>query len=179
MSIGELLTRWTIRAALVLYVAVTAGSLWWGPLRSLPPGSPWPPVSRVLWTAGCGLLLAHMAAAFHYYHHWSHADAAADTLRQTQEQVGVAFGGGIYFNYALALLWFADVGWWWIAPAAYARRPNWISFALHAYMLFMAVNGTIVFAEGPTRWWGLVTCLLLAVLVARRYVLGQSSKEAA
>ncbi len=170
MSTGELLTRWTIRVALALYAAALAGNLWYGPLQQLQPAHRWPGVSRLLWTLACALLLAHMAAAFHYYHHWNHADAAAETARQTQQRIGVAFAGGIYFNYALALLWLADCTWWWIAPAAYVRRPVWITSGLHAYMLLIAFNGAVVFEVGPTRWWGVVVCVLLAMLGGRRLV---------
>lgn len=177
MSLGELLTRWTIRLALLLYLAVIAGHLWWGPLRALPSKYRWWEVSRGLWTLGCVVLLLHMAAAFHYYHHWSHADAAAETLRQTRVVVGLSFAGGIYFNYALALLWVGDCLWWWWDPMGYPRRPRWITIGLHVYLLFIVVNGAVVFEAGPTRWVGLVASAGLLGLAARRWWNQRNARE--
>lgn len=179
MSFGELLTRWTIRAALALYFMALAGQLWFGPLRQLPPAHRWPRVARTLWTLACVLLIAHMAAAFHYYHHWSHSAAMVETTRQTQERIGVVFAGGIYLNYALALLWMADCAWWWRAPLSYARRPLWVGALVHGYLLFIALNGAVVFEPGATRWWSIAACILLLALAARRLMFNQGAKVAA
>ena len=101
MEVGELLTRWTIRIAVALYVASLASRIF----------SPrW---SRLAWTAGCALYLLHVACAFEYYHHWSHTEAYDSTAKQTAETVGLDWGGGLYANYAFTLVWLADVVWWW------------------------------------------------------------------
>lgn len=179
MTFGELATRATIRLSLALYVAVLAGNLWFGPLRRLPPGHRWRAASRMLWTLACAALLVHIGAAFHYYHHWSHAAALADTARRTADALGVAFGGGIYWNYLLAAVWVADCGWWWISPGTYERRPRWLTVVVHGYLLFIAVNGAMVFAAGVIRGAGVVACVALAALAARRYLLPAQSRNAA
>src|SRR5262245_656128 len=92
MDPGEFLTRWTVRIAVVLYVAA---------LLSRRFSWRW---ARGAWTAGCVLYLLHVVAAFHYYHHWSHDAAYESTARQTADVVGVHWGGGLYVNYAFTLV---------------------------------------------------------------------------
>src|SRR5579862_2549129 len=101
METGEILTRWTVRVAVVLYVASLA-------TRGYSPH--W---SRVAWTVGCLTYLLHVVCAFEYYHHWSHDEAYAFTAQQTATVVGLDWGGGLYLNYAFTLVWLADVVWWW------------------------------------------------------------------
>jgi hypothetical protein len=102
--------------------------------------------------------------AFHYYHDWSHARA----FEATREQSG--WGEGIYANYAFTLLWLADAAWWWLGPKKYAARSRVLNLELHAFMLFIAFNATVVFAAGPIRWAGAIAtaALLLAWLAAAR-----------
>ena len=156
---GDAVTRWTVRLALLFYAATLA-------LRLSRPSAR--RVARVLWTAGCLLFLAHVAAAFHYFHGWSHAHAYDQTARQTGEMFGVYSGVGLYLNYLFTLLWAADVAWWWRGTDAYDRRPRGIELALHAFMLFMAFNGAVVFARGPARWVAAGVFALLVFLAIRR-----------
>jgi hypothetical protein len=160
MDTGEFLTRWTVRIAMALYVASLASRFY----------SPrW---SRIAWTAGCVLYLLHVAGAFEYFHHWSHAEAYASTARQTAEVVGLDWGGGLYFNYLFTLIWLGDVIWWWASAPGYQSRPRWIDWVVHGYLGFIAFNATVVFATGFSRWLGIAACVLLlgllvVVLVAR------------
>jgi hypothetical protein len=101
---GVLLTKWTIRLALACYVLYLAGS-------SAARDPRWPRVGRWVWTIGCGLFLVHVACAFHFYHHWSHAAAWRRAAEQTELLIGVAFGNGIYFSYVFLVLWILDVVW--------------------------------------------------------------------
>ncbi|MBC7854419.1 MAG: hypothetical protein IAF94_13380 [Pirellulaceae bacterium] len=155
---GELLTRWTIRLALACYVFCLAAAI----LRRGKGSSGGNQVVRIVWTLGCGLFLAHVVAAFGYYHHFSHQAAYDDTAQQTQEQLGFAFGGGIYFSYVFLAVWVADVAWRWMSPAS---RPTWLDWPLHAYMFFIAFNGAIVFEGGVSRWAGIIACVVLAGIV--------------
>jgi hypothetical protein len=148
MDTGELLTRWTVRLAVALYVASLA-------LRR------WPRWRRLAWTLGCGCYLLHVAFAFEYYHHWSHDEAYASTARQTAEVTGLDWGAGLYVNYAFTLIWLADVAWWWVAPASYASRPRWLEWSIQAFLGFIVFNATVVFASGFSRWLGIAACLLL------------------
>ena len=154
------MTRWTVRAALALYVVTLALRLAAPRRRGL---------ARAAWTAGCLLFLAHVAAAFHYFHDWSHGDAYRETARQTGEMVGTYWGGGLYLNYLFTLAWAADVAyWWWRGSEGYAARPRWIDQVLHGFMAFMAFNAVVVFESGVVRAAGVTAAILLAVLTFHR-----------
>jgi hypothetical protein len=160
VSGGELLTRWTVRAALALYVVTLV-------LRLAAPGRR--ELARAAWTTGCVLFLAHVAAAFHYFHGWSHGDAYRETARQTGEMVGTYWGGGLYLNYLFTLAWAADVAnWWWRGTKGYAARPRWIDLLLHGFMVFMAFNAVVVFESGLVRAAGVAATVLLVSLTVYR-----------
>src|SRR5262249_40927465 len=146
MDTGELITRWTARAALLLY----AGSLL---VRGLEDNRrDRLHLSRWLWTAGCLVFLAHVVCAFEFVHHWSHSAAYAYTARQSAEITGRNWGGGLYLNYLFTLIWLADTGWWWLSAKSYESRPRWIDWPVPAFLAFMAFNATVGFAAGLTRW---------------------------
>ena len=149
-----------MRAALALYV-LTLGLRLAAPRRRR--------LARAAWTAGCLLFLAHVAAAFQYFHGWSHDDAYRETTRQTGEMVGTYWGGGLYLNYLFTLAWAADVAyWWWRGTEGYAARPLWVDLALHAFLAFMAFNGVVVFEAGAVRTAGVAATVLLVALTLYR-----------
>ncbi len=159
---GQLLTIWTIRLALACYVAFLAGWL----VARVPN---WPRVARWLWTAGCAFFVLHVMAAFQFHHSWSNASAVAQTARETQQLLGVAFGEGIYFSYLFLVVWVLDVVAWWSQGDAWLQRPRWLAWMVHGYLAFIVFNGAIVFETGVTRWGGLIACVALAgLLVVRR-----------
>jgi hypothetical protein len=157
---GELITAWTIRTALICYTISLAQMLCANQLFA--------PAARVFWTIACAFYLAHVTAAFHFYHDWNHIAALRHTAEQTRQVVGIDWGGGLYVNYAFTALWAADLIWWWTWPNAYTARPNWISVGLHAFMLFMAINAVIVFETGPMRWAGVGSIAGLTAVWWRR-----------
>jgi hypothetical protein len=182
--LGALLTTWTIRAALVCYAVYVALALTVNK----------PNLARAVWTAGCMLFVVHVACAFHFYHHWSHQAAWQKTAEETESILGVAFGDGIYFSYLFLVLWVADVVWLWtfgsrslrspetigsphsrsarsatavpLAAGGY-RMPKW-RLAVHGFLLFIAVNGAIIFEGGVTRVVGVPVVLALTGLAVWR-----------
>ena len=159
MSRGEILTAVTIWLTILAY-AVGAALFALSKNRHK-----WDSAARLIWTIACISLLAHVASAFHFYHQWSHNAAYRETARQTYEVFGVNWGGGVYFNYALVVLWIFDVGWWWLGGLlAYRRRPWLLTVAWHLFLIFMFFNATVVFGNGFVRWLGLCICLGLCVL---------------
>ena len=153
MLSGELLTTIAIWVAVVGYAA---GAAAFALSRG---GAGWDGAARLAWTAACAALLAHVACAFHSYHGWSHGSAYLDTARQTNEVVGLNWGGGLYINYAVMTGWVLDVTWWWLGGLGSYRRRWWsLTVAWHAFLLFIIFNATVVFKSGPTRWAGLVIC---------------------
>ncbi len=188
--LGSLLTKWTIRLSLACYVAYLAGWL-------CRPGPRWPKTARILWTISCVLFDVHVACAFHFHHHWSHAAAWKHTAERTQELLGFAFGDGIFFSYLFLGLWLFDVIWLWVSPRALAGLAHpapggssaepppvgaravpqnaaspvqtpWWRVLVHIFLFFIIVNGAIVFEAGPTRWAGIAALLALALLAGWR-----------
>ncbi|HJQ71286.1 MAG TPA: hypothetical protein VKA70_20075 [Blastocatellia bacterium] len=158
MSKGEFFTRFTVWVTLAGYLAGVA-------LLALSRNRErWERAARLVWTIACVSLLAHVACAFHFYHEWSHDAAYRETARQTEEVVGLDWGGGLYINYALVAAWVADVVWWWRGPRVYRRRPTALVAAWQAFLLFILFNATVVFKTGPLRLAGvflsLAACLL-------------------
>ena len=123
--------------------------------------------SRVVWTLACGAYLVHVAVAFEYFHHWSHAAAFRHV------EAGSGFGPGIFVSYFFTLLWAIDVAWWWLAPGSRERRPSWIDGAGFGFMLVIIVNGAIVFASGAMRWVSATALLGLSLLWVRRRLVSQ------
>jgi hypothetical protein len=158
MGSGEFLTRSTIWIAIAAY---TIGSVVFASARGRAEFDRW---ARLAWTIGCGALIGHFICAFNFYHAWSHESAYADTARQTAEVFRINWGGGLFINYALALLWIADVTWWWSAGlSSYRRRPWTLTLIWHGFLIFIIFNATVVFKEGPTRWIGLLVTLTLCL----------------
>jgi hypothetical protein len=156
-------TRWTIRLALALYVV--AITLWLA--RRPAAAGVW---ARRAWTVGLVFYLGHVAAAFHFFHQWSHQAAWEATARQTADLTGWHWGGGLWFNYAFTLVWLADCLWQWLGPASHRARPLWVTAIIQGFLGFMAFNATVIFETGPTRWIALVACcvFLAAWVVGRR-----------
>jgi hypothetical protein len=158
MHTEEHLISWSAQVAIALYELALAG-------RVL--SARWT-LSRSLWTAGCAVYLLHVLCAFAFIHHWSHAAAYLATARQSEQVIGLAWGGGLYVNYAFTLLWLADVSWWWLNPQRYLVRSRAIECAVQVFMGFIVFNATVIFASGLSRWLGVAGCLLLALCFYRR-----------
>ena len=119
---------------------------------------------RLAWTIGCAALILHFICAFQFFHSWSHESAYVDTARQTAAVFRINWGGGLFINYAVASLWFADVAWFWFAGVnSYRRRPWLLTLAWHSFLIFIIFNATVVFKDGMTRWIGLLVCLTLCL----------------
>lgn len=167
MDLGDLVIRSSVRLAMLCYAGVLLGCACGGHAPATTAASRW------LWTIGCGLFWGHVLSAFAFYHHWSHEHAFLDTALKTRAAIGVEFGYGIYFNHLFALAWTADVAWSWLAAKSYAARPRWLMVSLHAILLFIAVNGLVVFKAGPVRWTSAaVLAGMAAVWCAMRWARG-------
>lgn len=120
--------------------------------------------ARATWTMGCISLLAHFICAFHLYHDWSHTLAYLDTARQTNDVVGLNWGGGIFINYLVLIAWIVDVGWWWLGGIESYRKRNWFWVIVwHGFFIFIIFNATVVFKDGLVRWMGLLISLFLLI----------------
>ncbi len=160
-EVGEDRVRYTIRVALLFY-CLAAALLLSLDRADWQTASPLVCLARLLWSLTLAAYIVHVLLAFHYYHHWSHADAFARTERVS------GFGPGIYISHLFGLLWAVDAAWWWFAPDSYARRSPGIDWLLNSFMAFIIFNGSVVFAEGLVRWASVVMFLLLAGLLLQR-----------
>lgn len=154
----ELLLRLTIALGVVLYGAAEWTRATRGPTRA----------ARALWTCALGCTIAHGLLAFHAYYGWSHAAAWEDTASKLDAAIGWRWGGGLIVNYAFYAVWTADTAWWWLAPLSYRARPRVLDSLVSALLLFIVLNGAVVFASGPVRIAGAaVVVLVLSSWVAR------------
>lgn len=159
---GVALVRWTVRLAVVCYAArVLMDVADLGSLR----------MRRGVWTVGLAFYLAHVATAFHFVHHWSHAAAWDETARQTFELTGWRSGAGLWANYAFTLLWLGDVAAWWALGRNFPRMFRQTSVVVQILFAFLVLNATVVF--GPEFWrpiaaaFGLIVAVALVVRVKR------------
>jgi len=150
MTLGDQLTRWTVRFAILLYLYYLGRRITGH--RGLG--------ENVIWTAGCCLMWLHTACAFHFVHGWSHSAAYAATAAETAAMAGLNWGGGLYVNYLFLIIWTLDAAWWWLQPPR-AARPLWVDAGVHGFLAFVAINGAIVFADGLARWLGVAGLVTL------------------
>lgn len=168
---------WAIRLALACMVLRYGWLL--SPLRrsaiSVQHASPQPPQwpgssipqrwSEWIWFAGALLAFAHTLSALAVFHGWSHRQAVLATEAQTEALLGIRVGAGVVINYLFVAVWLIDAMWLLaISHARLPRPPKAWSIAAHAFLIFIAINGAIVFAQGPIRWISLAA--LVALLVA-------------
>jgi hypothetical protein len=154
-NVGDTFIRHTVRLALLYYAAAASLMLLLSP-DNWPARTSLGRLARCCWTLGWAAYLIHVGMAFHFAHAWSHALA----VEHTRQRSGI--GEGIYVSHLFTLLWTADVLTWWLSPGRYAMRNPWIGRTLHAFMVFMVFNGTVVFEEGFIRWAGVGLCTVLA-----------------
>jgi hypothetical protein len=153
MEIGTLLTLWSARVALLLFA--TALAAWWTGKSA---------AARMAWTLGLLVYVAHVAAAFHFRHHWSHRAAYEETALQTAVLFGIRSGSGLYCNYVFTVVWTCDVIWMWWRAETYHCRSRWIGIAIHSFMAFLFFNAAIVFVSGWARGLGMTVALALGIL---------------
>ena len=158
----DLAVRWTVRLALAFYLAALVIRL---NAASRPRRTA---LARIAWTAGYVAFLLHLAAAFHFVHGWSHDDTYDATARDSLATVGLAWGGGVFANYAFAIVWGVDALWWWLRSSSYVNRPRWIEWPIQGFLGFIAFNATAVFGHGAIRWFGWAALVILAISAFRR-----------
>jgi hypothetical protein len=156
MRLGEFLTRSSIWLALAGYFT---GSMLLAVSRER---IRLERVARLAWTLGCASLIIHFIFAFNFYHHWNHDTAYAEIARQTRAVVGLDWGGGLYINYTILVLWMLDTASWWrTGLEGYRRRSKYLTLLWQALLLFIIFNATVVFKGGVLRWIGILMSALL------------------
>ena len=126
--------------------------------------------ARLSWSLAWLAYVIHVLLAFHHAHGWSHSHA----MRHTEEVSH--FAEGIFVSHFFTVLWGADVAWWWMTSDSYVRRPVVLGWAIHAFMAFIILNGTVIFESGPVRWVGAVASVALIGLLLYRLRLDARSR---
>jgi hypothetical protein len=162
-TVGDDVTRWTVWVALLFYAGAASRMLRLGS-QDWPGKTPPGRMARWFWTLAWAAFVIHVGAAFHFYHHWSHA-AAVEHIR---DRSGV--GAGIFASYLFTLAWTADVSWWWMRPEGYARRPKCVGRVLQLFMFLMIFFATVVYEDGPVRWVGMALCISICGGLAARWL---------
>jgi hypothetical protein len=146
----------------------------WGALPGSPNRRMGARVGRLLYTGACGLMLLHIAVAFHAGHGWSHARA----YRHVEEVSG--FGPGLFVNYVFAAIWLVDVVWAWINLDHYLARSRWLSWGVLVFMAFIVFNAAIVFGHGINRVIsaGFFLIPLTVIAIARPWAPGDGPQNA-
>ncbi|MEM9940392.1 MAG: hypothetical protein AAF939_02305 [Planctomycetota bacterium] len=130
----------------------------------------WSELARSSWLLGSFFSFLHASLTMGFYHRFDHNLAWEHTANQTQRMMGVSVGVGIYFNYLFVIIWMADALWWVGSPNSYLKRSKILNRIVYGYLLFIAVNGAIVFETGPTRWASIVGfSILLAGYLRKRF----------
>lgn len=152
MQDPHLATVWTARLCAALWLTSLVFAVRNG--RQAEAGQVW----RLLWTAGGIALGIHVLTAFHIEHRWSHTAAFEHTAEQTAATVGLDWGGGLYFNYLVVLVWLADVLRLRRSREEQKHSSVWRLF-VDGFVAFMMINATVVF--GPWGWWPVGTAVVL------------------
>jgi hypothetical protein len=110
---------------------------------------------------GLATLVVHIAIAIFHHHGGDHGAAVAETARLTEQVYGVAWGGGVYVNYAFVATWAAYVWWWRSHPEPFDEMSPGL-LAARAAAFVVLFNALVVFASPLTRPLGVALCLVLA-----------------
>lgn len=172
---SDALVLWTARVAALLALTAVAcerRAAAYGRFRSRDDAAAacGPRPALVCWTAAFVLLAVHELLAFAFVHRWSHAAALRHTAERTRQLIGVDWGGGLYFNYAVTVLWGIDVVRRWLPAVQFGTAGNRHpahSDRLHtltiASVLFALINATAVF--GHPAWWAVIAVWLVVTLL--------------
>jgi hypothetical protein len=155
-TLAEHASLWAIRAAMVAMFAVFAMQI-----RGMSEVSV---VVRSVWLMGALAALMHSVGALWAFHQGSHEAAFESTAKQTEELLGIAVGIGLYVNYLFVLVWFVDACLRFFRAEWYKCLPNWYQMAVYGFLVFIAINGVIVFKAGVVRWIGISAIAILCML---------------
>ena len=124
----------------------------------------------VVWSIGCLFFLAHVYCAFAFVHDFSHRAAYQHTAEQTQQVIGLNWGGGLFVNYLFTVFWLVDVVACWTRNKKTVFSHPVYLWILHTVFVFLIFNATVVF--GPPVWKpvALVVVVLMSALLIRRYL---------
>jgi hypothetical protein len=120
--------------------------------------------------AGWLSLAVHMLVAMGVHHGWSHTAAIDETKLLTQRVYGVAWGGGVYVNYAFLGVWLAYVVSWKTTAGAV---PAWLLYTWRVMVAVVVSNAAVVFAAPARQVAG---AAMTAAIVASWWLSGRRAR---
>ena len=121
-----------------------------------------------VWLLGALFAMAHSWGALMTFHHGSQEAALKSTAEQTQQLLGFRFGAGLYVNYLFVVVWLTDAVFRLLAPSRYLSLPNSYRRTVIGFLVFIAINGAVVFKSGWIRILGVGCVCLLGTLALNR-----------
>ncbi len=118
-----------------------------------------------MWLVGALLSLCHSLGSLATFHQGSQSKAFEATAQQTEELLGVGFGAGLFVNYAFVTVWLIDAFFRILLPSIYNQLPKVYRYCTNGFLIFIAINGAIVFQSGWVRGMGLA-CLTMLLLLS-------------
>ena len=155
-TLGQIASLWAIRIAMLLLVVVFT-------LQLLGMSKTNKGIAG-LWLLGALLSLGHSVGALFTFHHANLAEAYESTARQTHELMGFRVGAGLYVNYVFVFVWLTDAVLRLTIPNKYNQFPKSYFIAVYGFLLFIAVNGAIIFKSGWIRIFGCACAGILLLL---------------
>ncbi len=144
---GEFLTRLTIQAAMCAW---TLGIVSKGR------------VSKWAWSTAIVIYLVHIFFAFEVHYGWSQKVALEETARQTYQLTGWNNGIGLWVNYAFTAFLACDLWNQW------SGHPERLRNTRNGIVLFMILNGAVIFGTGLSRQLGIVLLGVVTLVWLRR-----------
>jgi hypothetical protein len=143
----------TLRHPAIITTAFTTFALWVGAVALMIQAkrvewalsAPRFRVARFTYILAVLAYIVHVAVAFHFAHHWKHANAFHHV------EVTSGFGPGIFVSYAFTVLWAVDAACLWWKPNRYLSRSTWLQVSIHLLIAFIMFQATVVFGHGVGR----------------------------
>ncbi len=125
------------------------------------------------------VLVVHVGFAFHQHHHWSHAAAETHVADETEQTLGLRWGGGIYFNHAVLVLWGIMIWRRWQRSTRSEWNAAAVDRAIDIYVALMWFSATVVFGSTGFLILGIIGfgLVFLVMLHARRQQLAHSAEN--
>jgi len=159
-TLAETASLWAIRISMILMVIVLGAELRGAKSTGI--------VIAQLWCLGALFALAHSVGAMLTFHHGSQEAALESTARQTELLLGMRIGTGLYVNYLFVIVWLADAALRLLVQNRYSKFPISYRYWVLGFLIFIAINGAIVFQSGSTRYVGIACLAILGTLVLLR-----------
>ncbi len=119
-------------------------------------------VANVGWLFGLSAFAVHVWMAFEGFYGWNFSVALDETARLTEAVTGWRSSVGLWVNFAFFAVLTADLAMRVLKKGGVGKTQNRI---LEILVIFMMINGAVIFAFGPVRWFGSGLLLGLATII--------------